>query len=53
MEIIESIDNAVLHNDGARKPLYHLIFTNDLLVAERVMNRSDELRKNPIRGRDF
>lgn len=53
MEIIGSIDNAALHHGDQRRPVYHLIFTSGMLVMVRVMNRSDERMKNPIRGADF
>lgn len=53
MEIIGSIDNAVLHDGDDRKPLYHLIFTTEMLVMARIMNRRDESRKNPVRSMNF
>ena len=53
MEIIGSIDNAALHNGGESKPLYHLVFTTEMLVMARVMNRRDELKAHPIQGREF
>lgn len=53
MVIIGSIDNAALHDGDDRKPLYHLIFTREMLVMANVMNRREELARNPIHSSDF
>lgn len=53
MEIIGSIDNAALHDGDSRKPVYHLIFARETVVMARVLNRREELARNPIRSKEF